>query len=891
MMLLRAFAALGLSAGLLGSSAAQWSPAEKRGIEDLLFLGNLTVQDLNFERRLQSDGWRLPLVDACLDSPVSSAERLMELHKGSGGETSRLLRKVLDQVFGQPAAALPALDLGVLDEAGTLPAPYREPCHALARAVARASHRVREASKALTAEERRDLIESLPRWAAERPELKWEFASRPLIGRNESMALLAKVDLALIRGAAIELAEAIEDQLPRLQSIARTNPVEGLHKFSLGRGMCVLGGHGTTVHDERDAVLTIDLGGDDRYKGRHGVGVGYAGVLIDLGGDDRYEVPDLNLGSGVLGIGIAVDLGGNDVVEAGSLALGCGIGGVGVFRKIGGNDRYSAVALAQGFGMAGVGLMADSSGIDEYHAELAAQGAARTAGLGWLADGKGDDVYRIASRFPESRSQGYSAGYRSDFGGLSGGVGLLSDLAGSDVYLAQRGAQAAGDCFAVGSLLDEEGNDTYRLTADGQSFAARSAGSFLFDLAGDDAYVSQGGGSHAASHDLGVAIMLDRQGDDSYLGPDGMLAFASAGGTSLLLDAGGEDRYLGAGGTASPYPAAASLSLFADLNGPDRYGLQLDGGGAVAVQGLGVAWDAETRSDPARQPDPPSLPKPGSIPMPGEAEMAALYRTAADEYLPGPAYEAIGKLVGIGMPAFNWMIANRLKGIDGAGVRVFALVADGIGQDARNAIALRAADRDDAIALPALRVCVAGNIREASAVIVQALERPALRRLAARHAGEFGNGAAVPALMLLCAQKDRTLVHDSLVSLALLADPQSAGTGQAMLDHADFLVRKAGLMLVSRFQEAAYTSGRVFLRDADERRARIGCELLAKVPTPEAVQELVAAVGDNRPGVRLQAALALAGRWPIEHRSKLIALRRDAHPLVRAIAQKIDPGR
>ena len=79
---------------------------------------------------------------------------------------------------------------------------------------------IREATSKLTEDEKRDIIESLPRWASPEPSFTPDFAKRPRISQQRLISLLARVDLAAIRRAGRKLAIAVESQLPELRKNA-----------------------------------------------------------------------------------------------------------------------------------------------------------------------------------------------------------------------------------------------------------------------------------------------------------------------------------------------------------------------------------------------------------------------------------------------------------------------------------------------------------------------------------------------------------------------------------------------------------------------------------------------------------------------------------------------
>ncbi|MFH0844869.1 MAG: CbiQ family ECF transporter T component, partial [Pseudomonadota bacterium] len=86
----------------------------------------------------------------------------------------------------------------------------------------------------------------------------------------------------------------------------------GIRSFSFmtDLGLVEIGGIGSDVH-EKDAILIIDLGGNDLYRGKVASGAeGKCAVVLDLSGDDTYLGEDQTQGSGFWGIGILWDLSG-----------------------------------------------------------------------------------------------------------------------------------------------------------------------------------------------------------------------------------------------------------------------------------------------------------------------------------------------------------------------------------------------------------------------------------------------------------------------------------------------------------------------------------------------------------------------------------------------------
>ena len=140
--------------------------------------------------------------------------------------------------------------------------------------------------------------------------------------------------------------------------------------FRTRLGIVRIGTRGPDIH-QGPAVLIIDPGGDDIYKGAVALGEdGSCGVVIDLSGNDVYIGESNTQGAGIRGVGILFDLRGDDI--------------------------YRALNGSQGAGLFGLGLLYDAQGNDQYSAGRFTQAAA-TWGYGGIVDGAGDDTYRCAS--------------------------------------------------------------------------------------------------------------------------------------------------------------------------------------------------------------------------------------------------------------------------------------------------------------------------------------------------------------------------------------------------------------------------------------------------------------------------------------------------------------
>lgn len=887
-----------LAAALLAVHAsAQLTQAELKGVHDTLFLANLSTKDLEFERKLFADPQRLPLINLALDKPLDAADALMDLHSKGQGTLAGVLSSALTDVFGQKRPLLAPLPNTTALPA-PVPEPLRRPVITLVEAIAEANNTIREATKQLTAEERRSLIEALPQFALDSSLVKFDFVKQPKLPPAKVMALVKRVDLATIRLAGVRLASRIEAELPTIRSLARTTPLSGTLRFRAAGVMVELSGQGDDVHTSRDTNLCIDLGGRNTYKGRFGAGIDYASVLIDCGSGSRFEAPDASIGSGVLGVGLAYVLGGDCSFRGKSLCFGSGLAGVGALYKEGGNDRYHAAALAEGFGEFGIGLLLDSGGDDVYEGGAFVQGAARTHGLGWLVDQAGNDTYRACGLIPAdplfkdshlSMSQGYARGYGDEDQPISGGIGLLTDLTGDDVYVGENECQGASMWYGLGSLYDASGNDVYSAYHFAQASASHQSAGYLFDLTGDDSYTVKVGNCHAFAHDHGVAFLLDREGNDVYAARDSRPGAATANSLALFIDAAGEDRYLGPPALGSSSHGGA-LGVFCDLGGSDHIAEGLAPGQARVDEGWAVAYDAGTvLGDVAGAPAGAEPPKVGSVPMPQEVILEGLFKTSSGSGQ--EAIEARNRLIGIGKPALDWFWSHHLATAPRGELRAVVVLIKTLGDSGRTQIGIHIASKVDAEAANALRIAVMVPPTDAGPAITEALKRPILTSLAVEAAAATKAKEATGELLGLAANDDRALALSALVALGEIGDESSLSTVQALLTSSELPIRRTAVKILGKYPAPATLAAQSLLNNPDERSQRTGIELLAVVGTPEAYRLVVPYLSGGTAGTKIQAMLALDGHFPMSSRSALNALRKDPNTLVAAIAASVDPGR
>jgi hypothetical protein len=315
-----------------------------------------------------------------------------------------------------------------------------------------------------------------------------------------------------------------------------------------------------SVHRVQDALLIVDVGGDDSYHFAEQSGEHRISLLLDSGGNDRYvaEAPGVGPGAAVLGYGILWDTCGNDRYEGSWLTQGAALFGAALHLDGGGDDIYLADGFSQGFALAGAAVLLDRSGSDRYTARTHSQACAATEGVALLMDTAGNDMYLLANTplllpSPQlsdrnvSMGQGAGRGERRSAKGqaaTTGGMGILIDLQGDDRYIAQVFAQGAGYQQGVGLLIDGDGRDVYESAWYGMAAAAHEAVGILIDIGiGDDVYRASHSTSLAAAHDASAAILIDEGGNDDYtLGNLGLGAVNDQG-FAVFLDGAGTDTY------------------------------------------------------------------------------------------------------------------------------------------------------------------------------------------------------------------------------------------------------------------------------------------------------------------------------------------------------------
>lgn len=661
---------------LAAPSRAQEAPGPPSALHAALDALALTGDDLAPPvHLLPADRWRLPAVEGLLRHPLDAVAAVRGLASRflvaapKLAEQVRVGAEALGVPFAPPAAPPEATLEDLLLDArrrlgrstsareaarlrravAALPAPVRLGTARILAAQREAARMLEAAFGGLTVGEGGELLA----WA--RGLLRGEGDPDDPV-HPRALALAARIDRAALYAAAWLVADAVDAALPDLVRGGRDPAVPRAPGAILldeptPWGRVVVAGAGPNVH-RQDALLLIDLGGDDEYLNNAGGTAGRLGaiaVAIDLGGNDRYHTTrDMVQGAGVLGIGILVDVAGDDSYEAGNLAQGAGVFGVGILADLGGNDRYAARAVAQGAGAFGLGILAEAGGDDRYRAQSRAQGFGFVAGLGALVETAGNDVYVLEGGPADPRQAGHTQSFGQGMGMgfrplASGGIGLLADAAGDDVYRADYFAQGAGYWFALGGLVDEAGDDRYVATRYAQGAGIHLAVGVLADAAGDDRYEAHGV-AQGVGHDWAVGILADGAGDDKYIAAALAQGAGSGNGVGILADVAGRNS-LGAGaptvqGCGVPSRGYPSIGLLL-TNDASAPGLPLIEGRAtrrcgsvgitLAAPGspAGLPWDPAPF--PSAGPAPPAPPPRPPSPWPPRADrVVKLLRQAAD---------------------------------------------------------------------------------------------------------------------------------------------------------------------------------------------------------------------------------------------------------------------
>ncbi|MEO0483299.1 MAG: hypothetical protein AAF138_06710 [Planctomycetota bacterium] len=369
------------------------------------------------------------------------------------------------------------------------------------------------------------------------------------------------------------------------------------------------------------AFITIDVGGSDRYTGRHAVPLSPRfplALCLDLQGSDEYRAEEpASLAFGLAGLGILADLSGDDDYQARDAALGAAHFGVGLLIDYAGSDTYTLRGqFGLGAARAGLGAVIDLGGADTYTAARCAQGFAGPRGVGALIDLAGDDTYEAAPYPADAHTsqvlgdpapafvQAATLGRQADSAdgqSADGGIALLIDEAGDDIYDAAAWSLAAGYQGGLAIFDDRRGDDRYTTGPHALAAASRHAAACFLEGQGNDRYNADTppraaastlapGHTLAAADRRAVAIVHEAQGDDTYTLGSASAAFAANHAAALFREDAGADTYTrgspadGVASMANAVPPASgglprqapsyappTVALFLDAQGQDAY--------------------------------------------------------------------------------------------------------------------------------------------------------------------------------------------------------------------------------------------------------------------------------------------------------------------------------
>ena len=317
-------------------------------------------------------------------------------------------------------------------------------------------------------------------------------------------------------------------------------------------GLCVIGGDGPNRYSGHFPFI-LDVGGDDQYD-LSAISPGIFRFVADIDGNDMYISRGVSQGAGVGGVDLLVDISGDDTYRADHFAQGAGLLGVGVLADFSGDDIYASRWCSQGAAFLGVGILYDGGGNDNYSADIYSQAFGYAKGFGALIERSGNDSYRAGWKYEDSRypnrahiamSQGFGFGMRpwSTGIGTDGGLGILTDKAGDDLYASDFFSQGGSYWYAFGVLHDGAGADRYTAGQYSQGSGIHLSFGALLDDAGDDMYDAYHGLEQGNAHDWSAGCLEDLSGNDSYRGSTASQGSALNVSFAWLLDWEGNDRY------------------------------------------------------------------------------------------------------------------------------------------------------------------------------------------------------------------------------------------------------------------------------------------------------------------------------------------------------------
>lgn len=419
--------------------------------------------------------------------------------------------------------------------------------------------------------------------------------------------LLHKIEREALMAGMLELTAAMEDLDDFIRNAGDLPSVQWSLDTPLGRVVIDTTG-ADNEHEIEDPLLVIDVGGDDVYTfTRSGEG-NRISLLYDHGGNDTYIAGGTAScpSSAVMGYGILWDTGGDDTHEGEHLAQAGALFGASLLYDGGGDDTFKSRGHGQAFALGGAALLISMGGDDTFESLTHAQACGSSEGAAVLVNVAGNDRYtlgntpliRPSAQLPDrntSMGQGAGTGLRADLNdgrSTTGGIGMLLDFEGDDVYTAQVFAQGVGFLEGVGILVDGGGSDSFNAQWYGMAASAhRAAGVLISRGDGDDSYKAEHITSIGAAHDYSVAFFIAEGGNNTYELRNLGLGTANENSTAIFADLSGDDVYtvhnsqcLAFGGAnvshwGTAREDALNFGIFLDLGGDDTYNARRAGPG------------------------------------------------------------------------------------------------------------------------------------------------------------------------------------------------------------------------------------------------------------------------------------------------------------------------
>ena len=535
--------------------------------------------------------WIEELVRQPLGAAQSAEELTAELFRASGGEEPVL--RMLDQISGKLDLVNP--DEGKGKKSQQPERTFNDPFDFLTKELQVTAASVDRAFRNLSASEKIELREKIYKQTTTEATLGFRFGGEDRGARL--IDLLGLVDLKEIVIAGRHLASLTHPEFLKSLDKQRKQNAGVLREIRTSEGVILVGGNGPNVYKldrSSDVYAVVDFGGDDVYEEGSVNGERSVFVIIDLKGNDTYrgQSPAIQ-GGAILGAALLLDRFGNDTYESLDVAQGSSLSGIGILIDQSGNDRYVGDRRVQGQAVNGFGIFLDHSGDDQYRAALFAQGHGGPLGTGILIDRSGEDRYFAGGKYKGpyddspgfgSWSQGVGAGAQKM---ANGGIGVLLDGNGNDIYEADYFSHGGGYWFGAGFARDFEGNDhrlgAVRMNFDGTArsekrylrwgigFGCHYAAGFVFDDRGNDTYRGDWA-AIAFAWDFAIGAVFDGQGNDRYDSTGSGVAQARNTGFALLCDLRGTDQYTSKEiANADSEESKLSFAMLRDIGGSDAF--------------------------------------------------------------------------------------------------------------------------------------------------------------------------------------------------------------------------------------------------------------------------------------------------------------------------------